>query len=141
MMKRTLLFILFGFAMLVGGYLSHPAATAGQSKEKFPSNATSGARIQSARDFFADLGAGHRRVKGAFDEKVGWVDKRCRAWAPDGDIDVDQTCLVVRNVSGSVSIIPNQYNDAWLAEIDREMNKPLAPKDKWIGRFLEVRGW
>ncbi len=141
MMKRTLLFTLFGFAMLIAGYLSHPATTAGQSKGKFPSNATGGARMQSARDFFADLGTGHKQVKGAFDEKVDWVDKRCRAWAPDGDIDVDQTCLVVRNVSGAVSIIPNQYNDAWLAEIVREADKPLAAKDKWIRRFLEVRGW
>lgn len=27
--------------------------------------------------------------------KFEWVDKRCRMWNLDGDIDVDQTCLLI----------------------------------------------
>jgi hypothetical protein len=38
--------------------------------------------------------------------KLSWVNKRCRMWA-NGDIDIDQTCLVVRTVAGGLVVIPN----------------------------------
>ena len=134
-MKRTLVFVLFGF---VAGYLLHSTRTAANPQgktSKFP------AEIQSTTDFFSDLGKGRLHANAPGSNKVDWVDRQCRTWAQDGDIDVDQTCLVVKNVSGSVSIIPNRYSDGWLAEINTEMAKPFATKDKWIKRFLEVRGW
>jgi hypothetical protein len=68
--------------------------------------------------------------------KLEWVDKRCRTWAADGDIDVDQTCLVVRTVRGGLVVIPNAYNDAWFKEIF----DPDSRKDKWIQRFLAIGG-
>jgi len=97
-------------------------------------------KIQAA-DFFSDLGKGRWGANAPYFNKVDWVDKQCRTWAQDGDIDVDQTCLVVKSVNGSVSIIPNPYNDAWQAEGFAELAKGLAAEDKWIKRFLEVRGW
>jgi len=38
--------------------------------------------------------------------KFEWVDRGCRMWAADGDIDVDQTCLVIRTVRGGIVVIP-----------------------------------
>lgn len=134
-MKRTLVFMLFGFVMGSSLHSTHSAASSQQAIPKASS------QIQATRDFFSDLGNGRLHATAPYFNKVDWVDKECRTWAPDGDIDVDQTCLVVRNVSGSVSIIPNRYNDQWTAEISTQMAKPTGTKDKWISRFLEVRGW
>jgi hypothetical protein len=131
-MKRTSIFLLFG---LVIGYLLHSTWIVASPQGKTPNSPT------STTEFFSDLGKGHWNANAAWFNKVDWVDKQCRTWAEDGDIDVDQTCLVVKNVSGSVSIIPNQYNDGWSGEIKAEMARPLATRDKWIKRFLEVRGW
>jgi hypothetical protein len=97
--------------------------------------------MQSTQDFFSELGKGQWNSNYSFFNKVDWVDKQCRTWAQDGDIDVDQTCLVVRSVNGSVSIIPNKYIDAWQAEGFSQLAKSSGAKDKWIKRFLEVRGW
>ncbi len=68
--------------------------------------------------------------------KFEWVDKRCRMWAPDGEIDVDQTCLVLKTVRGGALVIPNEYNDAWL----KEMTDHKANEDKWIQRFFAIGG-
>jgi hypothetical protein len=138
-MKRTLIFVLFGF---VTGYLLHSARTTSSAQVPEPrAPHQSRQKIQAATDFFSDLGKGRWGASAPYFNKVDWVDKQCRTWAQDGDIDVDQTCLVVKSVNGSVSIIPNPYNDAWQAEGFAELAKPLATKDKWIKRFLEVRGW
>jgi hypothetical protein len=66
-----------------------------------------------------------------------WVDKSCRMWAADGDIDVDQTCLSVRTVRGGWVVIPNHLNDAWTAEITSAVVK--EKRDKWVSRFFDVR--
>ncbi|MBZ5562094.1 MAG: hypothetical protein LAP13_06700 [Acidobacteriia bacterium] len=68
--------------------------------------------------------------------KLEWVDKRCRMWAPDGDVDVDQTCLAVKTVKGGVVVIPNEYNDVWV----KEMSDRKTSGDKWIQRFLAIGG-
>lgn len=70
--------------------------------------------------------------------KLGWVNKRCRLWSADGDIDVDQTCLVVRTVSGGLRVIPNEYNDGEMEEIVGELGR--ENKDKWIQRFYSIGG-
>lgn len=127
---------MFAFGFLLCYLLMFHNASNPQGKTpKVPSRTQS----QSTQNFFSALGKGQWNANYAFFNKVDWVDKGCRTWAQDGDIDVDQTCLVVKNVSGSVSIIPNPHSDAWLAEISTEMAKPT--QDKWIKRFLEVRGW
>jgi hypothetical protein len=64
-----------------------------------------------------------------------WVDKNCRVWSPDGDIDIDQTCLVIRTVRGGLVVIPNKLNDGWIDE----MSDPQASNDKWLQRFLEIK--
>jgi hypothetical protein len=68
--------------------------------------------------------------------KFEWVDKRCRMWAPDGDIDVDQTCLVVNTVRGGIVVIPNEYNDIWL----KEMGDQKTSEGKWMQRFFAIGG-
>lgn len=60
--------------------------------------------------------------------KLSYVNKRCRMWA-NGEIDIDQTCLVVRTVRGLV-VIPNVY-------VDEDVRDPL---DKWRRRFYEIGG-
>jgi hypothetical protein len=70
--------------------------------------------------------------------KLSWVDKRCRQWGADGDIDVDQTCLVVMTTKGTLVVIPNEYNDPWLKEIVDQLN--ATTKDKWIQRFYSIGG-
>ena len=112
-MKRLLFLVLFGFVMLFAGDLLRPTSIA--------ANALS----QAKSDFkLSDLA------------KSEWVDKRCRMWGPDGDIDVDQTCLVVKTVRGGLVVIPNEYNDDWLKEI----GDPKTSKDKWIERFFSIGG-
>jgi hypothetical protein len=64
-----------------------------------------------------------------------WVDKACRMWAPDGDIDVDQTCLVAQTVGGHFVVVPNRLNDVWTNEI---ANKKTAD-DKWLQRFFSAK--
>lgn len=70
--------------------------------------------------------------------KFAWVNKRCRQWAADGDIDVDQTCLVVSRVGGGLVVIPNEYNDDDLKEILENVGK--ENKDKWLLRFYSIGG-
>jgi hypothetical protein len=61
--------------------------------------------------------------------KLSWVDKRCRLWAADGDIDVDQTCLVVKTRNGGLIVIPNEYNDEEL----RKSPANCVPKRRTSG--------
>jgi hypothetical protein len=61
--------------------------------------------------------------------KLSYVNKRCRGWAL-GDIDIDQTCLVVRTVGGELVVIPNSY-------VDEDIRDPM---DKWLRRFYEIGG-
>jgi hypothetical protein len=70
--------------------------------------------------------------------KLSWVNKRCRLWAADVDIDIDQTCLVVKTVSGSWIVIPNEYVDQELQEIATQLGRPI--KDKWLQRFYRMGG-
>ena len=132
-MRKRLLCALFGFLV---GYLLPSATVVARPQVKPPDR-----HVQSAQKFFSDLGVGSWNAGSPSFNKVDWVDKRCRLWDKDGDIDVDQTCIVVKNVSGSVSVVPNRFNDGWAAEISSEMAKSPAARDKWIRRFLEVRGW
>jgi hypothetical protein len=66
------------------------------------------------------------------------VNKRCRLWAADGDIDVDQTCLVVKTVKGEWIAIPNEYADDELKELVGQMGS--GAMDKWLQRFYAVGG-
>jgi hypothetical protein len=70
--------------------------------------------------------------------KLEWVNKRCRQWAADGDIDIDQTCLVVMTVRGGLVVIPSAYADEEMKEITGEMGS--ESKDKWILRFFSAGG-
>jgi hypothetical protein len=70
--------------------------------------------------------------------QLTFVNKRCRLWGADGDIDVDQTCLVVRTVKGGLIVIPNEYADAELKEVLEQMGN--ATMDKWLQRFYDVGG-
>jgi hypothetical protein len=70
--------------------------------------------------------------------KFAWVNKRCRQWAADGDIDIDQTCLVVNRVGGGLVVIPNEYNDDDLKETLDNIGK--EDKDKWLLRFYSIGG-
>ena len=69
---------------------------------------------------------------------LAWVNKRCRLWAADGDIDIDQTCLIVRTVRGGLVVIPNEYVDKEMEEITGELRRET--KDKWIQRFYSIGG-
>jgi len=66
------------------------------------------------------------------------VNKRCRSWGADGDIDIDQTCLVVRTVRGGLVVIPNEYVDKEMQEIVGQLG--TQTKDKWLQRFYAVGG-
>jgi hypothetical protein len=70
--------------------------------------------------------------------KLSFVNKRCRLWAPDGDIDVDQTCLVVRTVSGGLVVIPNEYSDKELQEITGQLGSKAEDRNRWLKRFYEI---
>lgn len=73
--------------------------------------------------------------------KLSWVDKGCRMWTEGGrDIDIDQTCLVVRTVRGGLVVIPNQYGDKWMQEILDQLGKKYSDKDKWLVRFYAIGG-
>jgi len=73
--------------------------------------------------------------------KLSWVDKRCRMWTEDRrDIDIDQTCLVVRTVRGGLVVIPNQYGDKWMLEMLDQLGKKDSDKDKWLVRFYAIGG-
>jgi hypothetical protein len=120
-MKRVLFFVLFGFVMMIAGYSLRLTCMGARPIVIGPSIGQS----ERKSDFnMADLA------------KFEWVDKRCRVWASDGDIDVDQTCLAVKTVRGGLVAIPNQYNDGWLKEI----GDPKTSKDKWIQRFFSIGG-
>ena len=73
--------------------------------------------------------------------KLSWVDKRCRMWTEDRrDIDIDQTCLVVRTVRGGLVVIPNAYVDEDSQETIDQLSKKYPDKDKWLRRFYEIGG-
>ena len=65
------------------------------------------------------------------------VNKRCRMWAADGDIDVDQACFVVRTVGGKLVVIPNEYNDADAKELVEQLGG--QNNDKWLHRFYGIK--
>ncbi len=120
-MKRVLVPALFGFVMLIVGYSLPPTSISARPRILGESRPQS----HSRSDFkLLDI------------VQFEWVDKRCRMWAPDGDIDVDQTCLVVKTVGGGLNVIPNVYNDEWLKEIA----DPKTSDDKWIQRFFAMGG-
>ena len=120
-MKRALILVLGSFIVLVAGYSLRPTSIVA----KPPIIGGSRPQSQPNADFkLPDLA------------KFEWVDKRCRMWAPDGDIDVDQTCLVVQTVRGGLVVIPNEYNDDWLKEI----GDPKTSENKWIQRFFSIGG-
>jgi len=73
--------------------------------------------------------------------KLSWVSKACRMWTKDGtDIDIDQTCLVVRTVRGGLVVIPNQYADKAVQELFDQLGKKYSDKDKWLLRFYAIGG-
>jgi hypothetical protein len=62
-------------------------------------------------------------------------------WTEDGrDIDIDQTCLVVRTVRGGLVVIPNAYVDEDAQESSAQLSKKFPDKDKWLRRFYEIGG-
>jgi hypothetical protein len=62
-------------------------------------------------------------------------------WTVDGrDIDIDQTCLVVRTVGGGLVVIPNEYVDKEAQETLDQLGKKHSDKDKWLVRFYEIGG-
>jgi hypothetical protein len=71
--------------------------------------------------------------------KLSWVNKRCRTWT-NGEIDIDQTCLVVRTVGGGLVVIPNAYVDEDSREVMDQLAKKYSDKDKWILRFYAIGG-
>jgi hypothetical protein len=72
--------------------------------------------------------------------KFSFVNKRGRMWAADGDIDVDQTCLVVKTAAGGLVLIPNEYTDKEFEEIVGQLGSQTKERDKWLQRFLEIGG-
>ena len=72
--------------------------------------------------------------------KLSFVNKGCRAWGDDGEIDIDQTCLVVRTVRGGLVVIPNQYNDKEMQETLDQLGKEDSDRDKWLMRFYAIGG-
>jgi hypothetical protein len=126
-MPRDLLILPLTFLLCLACQPAHPTDTSKQvSKEPITTP-----QPRSGDDF--------RGMKTTADiAQFSWVNKRCRTWAPDGDIDVDQTCLVVRTVLGRLVVIPNEYVDNELKEILGQMGSPS--KDKWILRFYEIGG-
>lgn len=70
--------------------------------------------------------------------KLSFVNKRCRLWGADGDIDIDQTCLVVKTVNGGLVVIPNEYSDKEMQEISGQLRSQT--QDKWLRRFYEIGG-
>jgi hypothetical protein len=62
-------------------------------------------------------------------------------WMENGrDIDIDQTCLVVRTVRGGLVVIPNAYVDEESRETIDQLSKKYPDKDKWLRRFYEIGG-
>ena len=62
-------------------------------------------------------------------------------WTEDGrEIDVDQTCLVIRTVGGGLVVIPNAYVDEESQETTDQLSKKYPDKDKWLRRFYEIGG-
>lgn len=120
-MKSAFLLLLFASAILLAGH-SAPS-TSGTAEPRISVRAVS--KGESKGDLASSAIS-----------KFEWVDKRCRMWAPDGDIDVDQTCLAVKTVKGGIVVIPNEYNDVWV----KEMSDRKASGDKWIQRFFAIRG-
>jgi len=118
---KALTAVLSWFVIFVAGYAFRPTAPAA-------SPATierQGKHGQRGPDFkLSDIA------------KFEWVDKRCRMWAPDGDIDVDQTCLVGETVRGGLVVFPNPYNDEWF----KEMAESKTAQDKWVQRFFAIGG-
>jgi hypothetical protein len=72
--------------------------------------------------------------------KLSFVNKRCRLWGPDGDIDVDQTCLIVKTTAGGLIAIPNSYADQEREEVLSQLNGGARDRDKWLVRFYEIGG-
>ena len=119
-MKRAIVVLLCCLTTFIAGYSFRASASApGLVAAGFPI-----AQQRKAEFTLSDIA------------KFEWVDKRCRMWAPDGDIDVDQTCLVGKTVRGGLVVFPNQFNDEWM----KEMAKPKTPTDKWIQRFFAIGG-
>jgi hypothetical protein len=120
------------FVSLIGFLISLACQSAHQvgTSEKPSVSAGLAPQSQPASDF--------QGVKTIADiAKFAWVNKRCRLWAADGDIDVDQTCLVVRRVGGGLVVIPNEYVDSETKELDELSRKT---QDKWIQRFYGIGG-
>ncbi len=62
-------------------------------------------------------------------------------WTEGGrDIDIDQTCLVVRTVRGGLVVIPNVYVDEDAEETINQLGKKYSDKDRWLRRFYEIGG-
>ncbi len=72
--------------------------------------------------------------------KLSFVHKSCRKWAADGDIDIDETCLVVPTAKGSLAVIPNEYADAATEEAVTQPGRNAKDGDKWLARFYAIRG-
>jgi len=120
-MKRAVIVLLCGSTLFIAGYFFRARS------------------VPATPQIIGDSGTPSERkadFKLSDISRFEWVDKRCRMWAPDGDIDVDQTCLVITTGTGGLVVMPNEANDEWV----EEMADSKTPNDKWIQRFFAVGG-
>jgi hypothetical protein len=118
--------------------------TCQKSKESLVCRATSAAQREATNQSAARQTSPATEFEGvkttADIAKFSFVNKRCRVWAADGDIDVDQTCLVVKTVNGGLVVIPNEYADKELQEIAGQLGSQTKDRDRWLQRFYEIGG-
>ena len=95
MVRRTIFASLTSLLILVACQSVHPTSAV-------PSGPTNRATAQQTNP-----GVDFQGVKTTADiAKLAFVNKRCRLRAADGDMDIDQTCLVVLTVRGDLVVIP-----------------------------------
>ena len=132
-MRPTMSVSLASFLILLAGQSAHPTSAAQQAS----THQAVGHRVKATADNWDDENHG----SSSNIAKLSWVNKRCRMWTEGGgDIDIDQTCLVVRTVRGGLVVIPNAYVDEDAEEIIDQLGKKYSGKDKWLRRFYEIGG-
>jgi len=108
---------------------------------KQPTAASSAPLVSQDAQKQAISGNGFQSIRTIDDiAKLSFVNKRCRLYGPDGDIDVDQTCLVVKTTAGGLIAIPNPYADQEREEVLNQLNRGVRDRDKWLVRFYEIGG-
>jgi hypothetical protein len=131
-MRPALCVSLASFVISLACHSAHPTSPVQAS-----TNQTAGRTVKVTADNWDD--ENHGSISNI--AKLSWVNKRCRMWAEGGrDIDIDQTCLVVRTVGGGLVVIPNAYVDEDSEETSDQLRKKNSDRDKWLLRFYELGG-